>query len=107
MCTLLRETSVALAGLPWRGGWQGDRERNRGLPGAELRLWAFTWDRAGEPGMAWRREGEEGEPCPGTRGAAAAAGGIPKVFPLVGIWLDRLKMTFDRSCHAKKIYNFF
>lgn len=93
-CTLLRETSAALAGLPWRGGWQGDREWNSGLPGAELRLWTLTWDRAGEPGItAWRKEGEEGEPCPSMRGAA----GIPKLFPLAVIWTDKLKMTFDRS----------
>ena len=55
-CTLLREMSVALAGLPWKGGLQGDRERNSGLPGAEPRLWTLAWDRAGEPGMVpWRR----------------------------------------------------
>lgn len=92
---MLREMSVALAGLPWRGGWQGDRERNSGLPGAEPRPWALTWVRAGELGIVlWRREGEEGEPCPGTREGAAA--GIPKP-PLTVIWLDKLKIIFDRS----------
>lgn len=89
-CTLLREVSVGLAGLPWRGGWQGDRERNRGLPGAEPRLWALAWDRAGELGIVpWRKEVEEGEHCPGTRGGAAA--GVPKLLPLAVIWLDKLK----------------
>lgn len=96
-CTWLREMSVALAGLPWRGVWQGDRERNSGLPGAEPRLWALAWDRAGEPGIVpWRKEAEEGEPCPVTRGDAVA-GAIPKLLPLAIIWLDRLKITFDRS----------
>lgn len=32
-CTLLREMSDALAGLPWR---EGDMEWKSGLPGAEL-----------------------------------------------------------------------
>lgn len=94
MCTLLRETSVALAGLPWRGGWQGDRERNRGLPGAEPRLWTLAWDRAGEPGTVhWRKEGEEGEPCPAMRGGAAAD--IPKLLPLAAI-REELKTTIYR-----------
>lgn len=36
-CTLLREMSEALAGLPWRGdGWEGDMKWKSGLPGAEL-----------------------------------------------------------------------
>lgn len=93
-CTALRETSVALPGLPWRGGWQGDRERNSGLPGAEPRLWAWVWIRAGELGIVrWRRAGEEGEPCPGTRPGTAA--GMPKLLPLAVIWLDKLKITLD------------
>jgi len=87
---------MALAGLPWRGRWQGDRERNNGLPGAEPRLWALVWDRTGEPGnVPWRKDGEEGEPCPGTRGGAAA--GSPKLLPLAVIWTDKLKIAFDRS----------
>lgn len=79
-CTLLSETSAALAGLPCRGPWQGDREWNSGLPGAEPRLlWALVWDRAGEPGIAaWSRACEEGEPWPGM-----APTGIPKLPPLV------------------------
>lgn len=97
-CTLLRETSAALAGLPWRGGWQGDRERKRGLPGAEPRLWTLAWHRAGDPGIEpWRREAVEGEPCPGTRGGAAAVD-IPKLPPLAIIWLDRLRIIVVRSC---------
>ena len=92
---LLREKSEALAGLPWSGGWQGDRERNSGLPGAEPRLSALAWDRAGEPGsVLWRREAEDGEPCLVTRGDVAA-GAIPKLLPLTIIWLDKLKITFD------------
>lgn len=79
-CTLLREMSAALAGLPCR---QGDRERNSGLPGAEPRLWTWAWDSAGEPGMEpWRREAVEGG------GAAAVV--IPKLPPLAVIWLDTL-----------------
>lgn len=94
-CTLLREISLALAGLPWSGGWQGDRERNSGLPGAESKLWAFTWDKAGEPGKGpWRRAAEEGEPCTGTRGGAAA--GTPKLVPLAVVWLDKLKIPFNK-----------
>lgn len=101
-CTLLREMSAALAGLPWRGGWwQGDREWNNGLPGAEPRLWALAWDRAGEPGVVcWSREGEEGEPCLVTRGGAAA--GIPKLLPLAIIWLDKLNITLDGSLWDRK-----
>lgn len=88
---MLRE-SVALAGLPWRGRSQGDSERKSGLPGAEPRLCALAWDRAGEPGNAPRRkEGEEGEPWPCTRGGAAA--GNPKPLPRAAFWMDELRST--------------
>lgn len=87
---------MALAGLPCSGGWQGDREWNRGLPGAEPRLWALAWDRAGEPGaVCWSTEGKEGESCLVIRGGAAA--GIPKLLPLTIIWLDRLNRTLKGS----------
>lgn len=87
---------MALAGLPCSGGWQGDREWNRGLPGAEPRLWALAWDRAGEPGaVCWSAEGKEGESCLVIRGGAAA--GIPKLLPLTIIWLDRLNITLKES----------
>lgn len=79
-CTLLSEMSESLAGLPWRGGWEGDRERNRGLPGAMVRFWAAERDMAGEPGSAtWSREAAEGEPSPGKRAGVAAD--IPKLLP--------------------------
>lgn len=63
-CTLPREASgpSPLAGLPpWKEEWwKGERELNRGLPGAELSVWALVWDTAGEPGMGpGRREVEE------------------------------------------------
>lgn len=87
---------MALAGLPCSGGWQGDREWNRGLPGAEPRLWDLAWDRAGEPGaVCWSTEGKEGESCLVIRGGAAA--GIPKLLPLTIIWLDRLNITLKGS----------
>lgn len=86
---MLRESSGPLAGLPWSGGWQGDRERNSGLPGAEPRLWALAWDTAGDPSMElWRREAEEGMPCPDMGGGIACV--IPKPLPRV-IGQDKLK----------------
>lgn len=100
-CTLPREMSAALAGLPCSGGWQGDREWNSGLPGAEPRLWALAWDRAGEPGaVCWSTEAKEGESCLVMRGGTAA--GIPKLLPLTIIWLDRLNITLKGSLWEHK-----
>lgn len=103
-CTLLREMSEALAGLPWRGdGWEGDREWNSGLPGAEPWPWALMWARAGEPGVAWwSREGEAGEPCLVTWRGVAAVAGIPKLPPLAITWLGKRKITESGSLWEHK-----
>lgn len=103
-CTLLREMSEALAGLPWRGDrWEGDREWNSGLPGAEPWPWALMWARAGEPGVAWwSREGEAGEPCLVKWRGAAAVAGIPKLPPLAITWLDKWNITESGSLWEHK-----
>lgn len=37
---MARDTSGPFAGLPWLGGRIGESERNSGLPGVELTVWA-------------------------------------------------------------------
>lgn len=92
-CTLLNEMSVARPGLLWSGGRLGERKWKSGLPGAEPRSWALAWDNAGEPGTeCWRREGEEGQLCLGTR-AGAAAGNL-KLLPLAVISQDKLERFY-------------
>lgn len=99
-CTLDRDTSGPLAGLPpWREGWMGDKERNRGLPGAEPSIWALAWDTAGEPGMV-----------PGSREAEGASPAMEVGTPIpipnpptVFIWTGKLAIKKHRKSTVCKI----
>lgn len=110
--TLLREMSAPLPELPWRGGWQGDREQNTGLPGATV--WFWERDKAGELGIeVWKREAAGLALCTGMKAGAGAAV-IPKMLPAAVIWLDNLNKIHINEilrsdwlrCIKKKAFKF-
>lgn len=95
--TLVRPTSVPLAGLSWLRERMGDRERKAGLPGAMPAAWLLTKELARVAGTGPRAgagTGAEKEEASGAAAAAvvALASPIPNWEP-EGVRLEKLEDT--------------